>query len=246
MSSPVTCDDFLGGAVRIFQPTKGYRAGIDPVLLAASVNAKQDARILDVGCGAGVASLCLAARIPDVHITGIEIMADMASLAVKSITLNHMDDRVHVMQGNIYDAGVLVETFDHVISNPPYFDKDATTPSGHASKAHANADLFGDIEGWIAFCLKRLKSGGALSVIFPTERLHHLIQAITPKGGAIQIIPFFPREGTPSKRVIVHAIKGSKKGVTCHRGFVLHGENVSYQTPIDEVLRRPMGLFHSS
>ena len=59
MATNFSTDDFLGGKLRVKQPKKGYRAGIDPVLLAASVNAHIGDNILDLGCGVGVASLCL-------------------------------------------------------------------------------------------------------------------------------------------------------------------------------------------
>ncbi|MBL4768768.1 MAG: methyltransferase, partial [Rhodobacteraceae bacterium] len=47
----------------LFQPRKGYRAGIDPMLLAASVPAHAGQSVLELGCGAGAAILCLATRV---------------------------------------------------------------------------------------------------------------------------------------------------------------------------------------
>jgi tRNA1(Val) A37 N6-methylase TrmN6 len=57
-------DRLLGGRVRLLQPLKGYRAATDPVLLAAAVAARPGQRVLDLGCGAGAAVFCLAARVP--------------------------------------------------------------------------------------------------------------------------------------------------------------------------------------
>ena len=58
----LSCDAFLGGRLRIWQPRAGYRAGIDPVMLAAAVPARPRQSVLELGCGAGTASLCLAAQ----------------------------------------------------------------------------------------------------------------------------------------------------------------------------------------
>ena len=66
----------LGGRVVCLQTKNGYRAAIDPVFLAAAIDANAGDRVLDVGSGTGAASLCLAARIPGVEITGIEIQSE--------------------------------------------------------------------------------------------------------------------------------------------------------------------------
>ena len=62
-----TKDNFLGGGIRIWQPKKGYRAGIDPILLAASVNASEGQKVLDLGCGVGTASFAIGYRVKNVE-----------------------------------------------------------------------------------------------------------------------------------------------------------------------------------
>jgi tRNA1(Val) A37 N6-methylase TrmN6 len=74
-------DYLLDGRVKITQSPGGYRAGLDAVLLAAACPAKSKDSVLDLGCGAGAAGLCLAARVKDIHITGIEIQPEQAELA---------------------------------------------------------------------------------------------------------------------------------------------------------------------
>ncbi|MBC8158750.1 MAG: methyltransferase, partial [Alphaproteobacteria bacterium] len=72
MDEPIVSEDaVLGGRVRLFQPVSGYRAAIDPVLLAASIQAGGNEQVLDVGCGVGAVALCLAARLKDVRVYGI-------------------------------------------------------------------------------------------------------------------------------------------------------------------------------
>ncbi len=68
-------DGLLDGRVRLRQPLAGYRAAIDPVFLAAAVPAEPSESLLDLGCGAGAAALCLLARVPGTRVTGLEIQA---------------------------------------------------------------------------------------------------------------------------------------------------------------------------
>jgi len=81
-------DQFLGGRLTVAQPKTGYRAGVDPVLLAASVPAGRGESVLELGCGVGVASLCLAARVPGLKITGVEIQPDAAILDAQNAKHN--------------------------------------------------------------------------------------------------------------------------------------------------------------
>ena len=84
----LSCNDFLGGRVRLWQPKAGYRAGVDPVLLAASVPAEPGQSVLELGCGGGAAILCLAARIPGLQLIGVELQAAYAELAGRNADEN--------------------------------------------------------------------------------------------------------------------------------------------------------------
>ena len=74
----LTDDGFLGGRLNILQPEKGYRAGIDAVFLAATIPARAGDTLFEAGMGAGVAALCVAARVSDVHVTGVEVASTSA------------------------------------------------------------------------------------------------------------------------------------------------------------------------
>ena len=81
----LTEDGFLGGRVKVLQPEKGYRAGIDAVFLAASIPIEPGQTALEAGYGVGVVSLCVAARVAGVHITGVEIASRYSILAEENI-----------------------------------------------------------------------------------------------------------------------------------------------------------------
>ena len=87
-AAAVTSDTLLGGRVALQQPAVGYRVAIDPVLLAAAVPASPGERALDVGCGVGAGTLCLASRVGGLHVTGIEVERSLAQLASENAALN--------------------------------------------------------------------------------------------------------------------------------------------------------------
>ena len=89
----VGADDFLGGRISVLQPRSGHRAGSDAVLLAAAVPARAGERVLDVGAGVGAAGLCVAARVPGVELTAVEIDAKLCALAKQNARLNGVSVR---------------------------------------------------------------------------------------------------------------------------------------------------------
>ncbi len=116
-----TADALLGGRVRLSQPAVGYRVAIDPVLLAAAVPARAGDRVLELGSGAGAAALCLARRVPDCRITGLEIDPEMVVLARANGRGSGLAERVDFVAGDVLapPAEISAGGFDHVFANPP-------------------------------------------------------------------------------------------------------------------------------
>ena len=120
MSGETTLDRFLGGRLTIAQPRRGFRAGHDTVLLAAAVPAAAGSQVLELGSGAGVASLCLAARVPDARVLGIEIDPELVALANDNAARNGMGSRVRFEAGDAASVPRHDAPFDHVFFNPPF------------------------------------------------------------------------------------------------------------------------------
>ena len=123
-----TCDAFLDGRVRLRQPEKGFRSGLDAVFLAAACPAQRGDHVLEAGCGAGAASLCLLARIPEAKITGVEIDSGLAALARENAAANGKSESFESIAADItaswaelQAAGLRSDAYDHVIANPPFF-----------------------------------------------------------------------------------------------------------------------------
>lgn len=236
----MSVDDFLGGKVRLIQLEKGYRAGMDAVLLAASIKVNSGDKALDLGTGTGGVAICLAARCPGVAIDGLEIQEDLIGLAEQNVALNDFSDRINIHKGSILENPALVPEnyYDHVFANPPYLEGGSAnhSPSETKDLAHIGA---GDacLEDWVKFALSRVKNKGTLTFIFRADRVDELLSALHRRAGEAVIFPLWPRAGEAAKRVIVQARKGLHGAATIAPGLSLHGAADRYSSEAEAVLR---------
>jgi tRNA1(Val) A37 N6-methylase TrmN6 len=240
LSADLTEDRLLGGRVRFVQPTDGYRVGIEPVLLAASVALPPGSRVVDLGCGAGAASLCLLARCPDLTVTGIEADAVAADLARGNAARNDLEARFTVIERDLLLPAHGSERFAAAISNPPFHGGLSTDPSPHRAKARATVEA--DLAGWVEAAVRLLAPRGTLTMIHRADRLDAVLAALTPRFGDLRVLPLWPRSGVAAKRVIVRGTHGSRAALTLQAGLVLHGEGNSYTSQANAILRDAAAL----
>jgi tRNA1(Val) A37 N6-methylase TrmN6 len=231
-------ETFLDGRVRVEQPQAGFRSGLDAVMLAAAIPARPGQAILELGSGAGTASLCLAARVPHVTITGVEIAADLAGLASRNAAVNAMAARVSFSAADIFALPPeLRRDFDHVFVNPP-FHGEGQMPSD-PGRARALNDG-GQLREWLKLGLQRTVSGGYFTVILRADRLPEALAAL-PDGG-VSMLPLWPRAGEPAKRVLLQARKGSGAAFALLPGLILHDASGAYTPEADAILRNGAAL----
>ncbi|MCW1950671.1 MAG: methyltransferase [Octadecabacter sp.] len=238
-----TVDAFLGGQVMLEQPAKGYRAGLDPVLLAASVPAVEGQSVLDLGCGTGAAMLCLGMRVPFLTLYGVEIQPHYAELCRKNAAANGTETRVLTADLRALPQDVTARTFDHVIANPPYFER----TSGKASPlADRDIAFAGDtsMHDWIDAATRRLKPKGWLSMIQKADRLPDVLRAIDSRLGDIAVYPITGRVSRAADRFILRARKGTRGPFKLHAPIPLHegakhvDDQPDYRTKIAGILRK--------
>lgn len=245
--SDLTDDAFLGGQLQLLQPRQGYRAGIDPVLLAACVPASAGQSLLDLGCGVGTAMLCAAARVPGLIPTGVEMMDDYAALARRNLSRNTITGTVHTADLRTLPPEVTSRQFDHVIANPPYFDRASGTA---ASDAGRNTAFSGDtpLHDWVTTASRRTAPKGTLTIIQRAERLPELLAALPSVMGSTVVLPLSGRAGRTPDRVILQAQHSGRAGFTLLAPLVLHsgdrhGQDAPDYTPIvDSLLRNATQL----
>ncbi len=246
MVDGVSEDALLGGRVKLRQPTAGFRAAIDPVLLAAAVPATAGDTVLDAGTGTGAAALCLAARVPGCRIFGIEIQRDLVRIAAENVTLNGLGDRIDIMVGDLTrpPPRLAAGTMDHVMANPPYLEAGRATPSPHAGKAAASVEGAGRLADWVAYCLKMVRPRGSVTFIHRADRLDQLLAQLGSKAGAIVVFPLWPDAAgsRPATRVILQVRRGAAAPLTLAAGLALHVEGGGYAPRTQAILRDAAAL----
>jgi len=229
-------DRLLGGRVRLLQPRDGYRAAIDPVLLAAAVAAGPGERVADLGCGVGAALLCLAVRCPEVVVVGIEREPGLAALAIENLRLNGLEARGTILRGSVADP-IPGAPFDRVMMNPPFLPPGRGRASAHPVRAGANVEGDLDLGGWIAMAARALKPRGWLTLIHRADRVDEICAALRPAFGSVTLFPLWPRAGEPARRVLVRARRGGRSPAVLAAGLVLHGADGRFTEATDAVLR---------
>lgn len=213
-------DAFLGGKISLYQLEDGYRAGMDAAVLVAALNLKPGQKAMEFGCGAGAALLGAAALYDDVELLGVELDSRAASLAQDNITLNGFENRVRVFQG---DALIYREAreLDAVFFNPPFFDDPGALRAPKAGKSPAWMSDAG-LLAWIDTGLRRLKSGGVITLIQRADRLDDILVALKSRAGSVKVLPIHARAGETAKRVLVQAIKAGKAPLQIRSPLILH------------------------
>ena len=244
LASTVTADAFLGGALDVLQPVKGYRAGLDGVLLAAAIAAREGERVLDVGAGVGVVGLAVARRLPQVRVTLVEREARLAALARENIVRNGLAERVHVIEADIgrplrenAELAAAAESFDHVAANPPYHIEGQGTASEDPAKAGAHAMPAGALDRWVRFMAAMARPGGTATLVHRADALKEILTALDGRFGGAVVLPLHPREGEPASRVLVQAVKGSRASLELRPGLVLHNPDHGFRPEVEAILR---------
>jgi FkbM family methyltransferase len=207
-----TKDKILNGSIEVIQPKLGYRFGFDAVFLSSFVNGfiekknKRKVRTADVGSGVGAISLILAFKNQNIKITAIENNIEYLNIAKENILNNLLDNKITLVNQSVFNIDHnLNEKFDLVVSNPPYHLTDSNFSKNNLKDI---SKRIVDLEKWLKNCIGLLKNKGYLFLIFPADILDKVLNFIKISSGSFKIFPFWPKQNSSAKRVILIAKKG--------------------------------------
>jgi len=215
-------DGFLGGRLRLFQPSTGYRAGLDAVLLAASLSAGDGDAFAEAGSGAGGVLLCAASRLEGASFSGFERDEAMLEFARASIVLNGMSGRVKVVRSDIAERPADLENgFDQAFANPPFYAPGETRRPAAGKEGAFLAHT--PLKAWALFLLHVTRPGGRVTMIHRAAALAEVLELFDRRAGEIEVLPVRPAPGEIANRILIRARKGLRRGpVRLYEGLILH------------------------
>jgi len=207
-----TLDTFFDGRLQILQKKKGYRFSIDAVLLGQFSRIRKNEKVIDLGTGCGILSLLLSQNTKAHSFVGVEIQKELAELANKNVRLNHLEDRVWILQKDFRELKEAFPpgSFDVVLSNPPYRKYRTGRVNPAMDKAIARHEIKGTLEDLISIASYLLPPKGRCYLIFPALRTVDLLvvlrsQKLEPK--RLQFV--HPHVGEEAKFILSESVKDS-------------------------------------
>ena len=225
----------LHGRVRHDQPESGHRTSLEPVLLAASIQARPGQRVLEGGSGAGAALLCLAHRVPGLTGLGVEREPELVRLAQANAAANGFTGLSFVAEDLTPFRADAV--FDHAMANPPWHAP-AGTASPDARREGARRAASGLFAGWANALAAPLRRGGTLTLVVSAQVVAESLDALRQAGcGGLAVFPLWPKQGREAKLVLLRGVKGARSPCRLLPGLVLHAPDGSYTDEAQAVLR---------
>ena len=229
----ITVDTLLGGRVTLLQPARGFRASLDPVLLASFV-ALPFGRFLDIGCGTGALSFLLLARDAAAAGVAVELQGPLVALAEQGRARNALGARLDLRAGDVrvLAASLGAARYDLVITNPPFRPLAGSQVSPDPSRALANHEVALTLGDWADVAARVVRPGGRVAAIYPAARALEL-------GAALQVRDLSPIRqrfvhsyaDRPASRVLVEAERGGRGPLVVEPPLVVHADGSERFTP---------------
>ncbi|HJV33563.1 tRNA1(Val) (adenine(37)-N6)-methyltransferase [Geomonas sp.] len=237
-----TLDQLTGYQLQVVQPRHGYRFSLDPLLLADFALPAGTGRVMDLGTGCGVIPLLLARMANSAVITGIELQEPMAELARRNVRLNGLEERVEIVCRDLNEVKALypVDSFDLVLSNPPYRRPETGKVSPRAGRDGARHESTAKLVDFLAAAKYLVKPSGRICFIYHTSRLAELMaEAAKLKLAVLRLRMVHGNASMPARMFLVELMKGRSGELQVEPPLLVRGEDGGYS---EEKLRIYKGL----
>ena len=231
-------DDLQRNGYQIIQKKNGFCFGMDAVLLSGFARVKQGEKAIDLGTGTGIIPILLEAKYEGEHYTGLEIQDEMADMAARSVALNHLEEKVSIVKGDIKEASRLfgAASFDVVTSNPPYMNDAHGLKNPDLPKAISRHEVLCTLDDVTREAARLLRPGGRFYMVHRPHRLIEIITALTkyklePKRMKM-VHPFVEKD---ANMVLIEAVRGGKSMIKVEAPIVVYQEPGVYTQEIYDI-----------
>lgn len=231
-------DELDRNGYRIIQDPKRFCFGMDAVLLAGFAKVKLGEKVLDLGTGTGILPILLEARTKGVSFTGLEIQPESADMAARSVRLNHLENKVHIVNGDIREADRLfgAGSYHVVTSNPPYMTDLHGIKNPNEAKAIARHEILCTLEDVVSQAAKLLAPCGRFYLVHRPFRLAEILTCLCSHGlepKRMRLVHSY--EDREPNMVLIEALKGGRSGMTVEKPLIIFEKPGVYRSEIREV-----------
>ena len=235
-------DDLELNNLKIIQNKDGFCFGIDSVLLSDFArNIKKQATVIDLGTGTGIIPILLNAKSEVEKVIGVEIQSEVYDMAKRSIKLNKLENKIEIINENILNLNKIYEknTFDVVITNPPYKKKDTGILNENDKKIISRHEITANLEDFIRTAKELLKDKGELYMVHRPERLVDILSLMRIYKVEPKLLRFiFSEKEQPPKLVLIKGIKNAKPFLKIEKNLYIYDENKNYSEEIKKIYNK--------
>lgn len=231
-------DDLQRNGYQIIQRTDGFCFGMDAVLLSGFATVKRGERALDLGTGTGIIPILLEAKTEGKEFFALEIQKEVADMAKRSVELNGLEDKIHIIEGDIREASQIFgpASFDVVTSNPPYMNDAHGLKNPDLPKAISRHEVLCTLEDVAREASRLLKTGGRFYMVHRPHRLVEIISRLSSCRLEVKrmkmVHPFADRE---ANMVLLEAVKGGGAFLKMEAPVIVFKEPGVYADEIRDV-----------
>ena len=218
-------DDLQLNGLELIQDPNKFCFGVDAVFLSDFVRVKPGETVLDMGTGNGIIPVLLSAKTQGKKFTGLEIQPDTAEMARRSVRLNHLEERIELVTGDIKEAAEIFKPafFDVITTNPPYMPAEHGLRNPDSARAIARHEVMCSLDDILRESMRLLQDKGRFYMIHRPFRLTEIMikmnqYKIEPK--RIQFIyPYIDKEPA---MVLIEGVRGARSRVTVEPPIIIY------------------------
>ena len=231
-------DELGRNGYRIIQNPDRFCFGMDAVLLSDFAKVKEGDKVLDFCTGTGIIPILMEAKTKAAHFTALEIQEDSAEMARRSVALNHLEEKIEIITGDVKEADKLfgAASFQAVTCNPPYMIGQHGLVNPDSPKAIARHEILCTLDDIIRQGARLLVPGGSFYMVHRPFRLVEILATFTkyklePKRMQL-VYPFVDKE---PNMVLLQATKGGKSRITVEKPLIVYEKPGVYTKEVMEL-----------